>query len=330
MLANLHAAVGDVPLIVGFVAFAGTRPYAGQFFQNAAAFLVRGQPAQIIHKSLLPTYDVFDEARYFSAAASTRPIEWNGRRLGVTICEDIWVEPYLPRPFYSAEPAKSLVEQGAEIILNLSASPFQCGKPRRRFEMIAALAAKYGVPFVYCNAVGGDDELIFDGNSAVFDARGGAIRIMPAFEEQVAVVDLDAAPGPAAAAARGTGGIVPRARAGATGLFCQVRLQERGARPERRHRLGRDGGAWQSRRSARRTSRAWPCPARFRARAAWSMRSQLAETTWASQCLQVPISEPFESFKKAIRDRVRRSARRHDGGKHAGPAARHGAHVALE
>ncbi len=195
VLARLHAAVGDVPLLVGCVALQ-EQGRAGQFFQNAAAFLVRGQAPQFVYKSLLPTYDVFDEARYFSAAAATQPVEWNGHKLGVTICEDIWAEPYLPRPFYSADPAKSLVEQGAEMILNLSASPFQCGKPRRRYEMIAALSAKYGVPFVYCNSVGGNDELIFDGNSCVFNARGEPVRILPSFEEQVAVVDLDAAPGP--------------------------------------------------------------------------------------------------------------------------------------
>ena len=131
--------VGDVPLIVGFVDVqqAG-RP--GQFFHNAAAFLAaRADQPQIVYKSLLPTYDVFDEARYFEPAAQTRRRRFaNGRKLGITICEDIWCEPYLPRPFYARDPAKSLVEQGAEIILNLSASPFQCGKPRRRFEMIAA------------------------------------------------------------------------------------------------------------------------------------------------------------------------------------------------
>ena len=152
VLGRLQGAVGAVPLVVGFVALQ-QEGQAGQAFHNAAAFLQQGQPPQIVYKSLLPTYDVFDEARYFQPAARTAPVRWNGRKVGLTICEDIWCEPYLPRPLYAADPVRSLVEQGAEMILNLSASPFQCGKPRRRYEMIASLAARYRVPFVYCNSV---------------------------------------------------------------------------------------------------------------------------------------------------------------------------------
>ncbi len=190
ILKHLHAAVGDVPLIVGFVA-PRQHDQTGQFFHNAAAVLQRGREPQVIFKSLLPTYDVFDEARYFTPADGRQPVEINGRKVGITICEDIWCEPYLPRPLYAADPARELVAQGAEIIVNLSASPFQVGKAHRRFEMIGGLAARYGVPFVYCNAVGGNDELIFDGNSCVFNAEGGAVKILPAFEEQVAVVEID-------------------------------------------------------------------------------------------------------------------------------------------
>ncbi len=190
ILQRLQAVVGEVPLLVGFVA--PREPgRAGQGFYNAAAFLQGGgQPPQVVHKSLLPTYDVFDEARYFNAAAHTAPILWNGRRLGVTICEDIWAEQDLPRPLYATDPVRSLIAQGAEMILNLCASPFQCGKPRRRFEMIAGLAVKHSVPFVMCNAVGGNDELIFDGHSCAFDAQGHALKLLPGFGEQVAVADL--------------------------------------------------------------------------------------------------------------------------------------------
>ena len=178
ILKHLHAAVGDVPLIVGFVA-PQQQGHIGQFFHNAAAVLQRGHEPQAIFKSLLPTYDVFDEARYFDPADERRPVEINGRKVGITICEDIWCEPYLPRPLYSADPPRELVSQGAEIIVNLSASPFQVGKPHRRFEMISGLAKRYNVPFVYCNAVGGNDELIFDGNSCVFGADGGLGEHVP-------------------------------------------------------------------------------------------------------------------------------------------------------
>ncbi len=195
-LQRLQAEIGEVPLLVGFVALQ-EQGQAGQFFYNAAAFLQGGGlPAQFAYKSLLPAYDVFDEARYFNAVARTAPIVWRGRKLGVTICEDIWTEPYLDRPLYAFDPAASLVAQGAEVIFNLSASPFQCGKPRRRFEMISGLAAKHGVPFVYCNAIGGNDALVFDGNSGAFDAGGRPLKLLPGFVEQVAVVDLAGPPVP--------------------------------------------------------------------------------------------------------------------------------------
>src|SRR4029077_8458575 len=117
------------------------------------------------HKSLLPTYDVFDEDRYFEPAHTVHPLDFRGRKIGVTICEDIWTEHYLPRPLYDVEPVRSLVDQGAELILNLSASPFNIGKAAIRHEMVAALARTYRRSICYCNMVGGNDELVFDGNS---------------------------------------------------------------------------------------------------------------------------------------------------------------------
>ena len=295
VLARLHAAVGEVPLLVGFVALQ-EKGRAGQFFQNAAAFLVRGQAPQFVYKSLLPTYDVFDEPRYFSAAATTQPIEWNGRKLGVTICEDIWAEPYLPRPFYSADPARSLVEQGAEMILNLSASPFQCGKPRRRYEMIAALAAKYGVPFVYCNSVGGNDELIFDGNSCVFNARGEPVRILPSFEEQVVVVDPDAAPGPLPSLPEEPAELFPALVLGLRDYFAKCGFKSAV--------LGLSGGIDSAVTAALAvealgadfvTGVAMPSP--YSSKGSVVDALSLAENLGV-KCLQVPISEPFEAFKK--------------------------------
>ncbi len=295
MLARLHAAVGDVPLLVGCVALQ-EQGRAGQFFQNAAAFLVRGQAPQFVYKSLLPTYDVFDEARYFSAATATQPIEWNGHRLGVTVCEDIWAEPYLPRPFYSADPAKSLVEQGAEMILNLSASPFQSGKPRRRYEMIAALSAKYGVPFVYCNSVGGNDELIFDGSSCVFNARGEPVRILASFEEQVAVVDLDAAPGPLPSLPEEPAELFPALVLGLRDYFAKCGFKSAV--------LGLSGGidsavtaalAVEALGAENVTGVAMPSP--YSSKGSVVDALSLAENLGV-KCLQVPISESFEAVKK--------------------------------
>ena len=188
VLAELHREVGDIPLIVGFID-ANTGP--GQPFHNAAAVLQRGQPLRKIHKSLLPTYDVFDEDRYFEPAKSVAPIEIAGVKFGVTICEDIWTEKYLPRHLYGCSPVESLVAQGAEIILNLSASPFGLGKAPRRAEMLSAVAARHRVPIIYCNAVGGNDQLIFDGNSLVLDATGQLQTKLAAFTEECALVETD-------------------------------------------------------------------------------------------------------------------------------------------
>jgi NAD+ synthetase len=185
-LAELHAAVGEVPLLVGYI---DVNEESGAPFHNAAAVLQRGQPIQRIFKSLLPTYDVFDEARYFRPATSTSRVEIGGIRFGITICEDIWTERYLPRKLYGHEPVSSLLEQGADVILNLSASPFTVGKPERRCEMLSELAARHGVPIFYCNAVGGNDQLIFDGNSLAISAAGRCLAQLAPFTEDLAVVE---------------------------------------------------------------------------------------------------------------------------------------------
>ena len=187
-LDKLHAHVGNAPLVVGFV---DRNQGRGKPFHNAAALLERGKPIRKTYKSLLPTYDVFDEDRYFEPATRVEPFEVQGRKIGVTICEDIWTDEYLPRPLYDIEPARSLVEQGAEIILNLSASPFRLGAPACRLEMIAAQARTYHRPICYCNAVGGNDQLIFDGNSIAVNASGDCIAQLAAFREDEKIVDTD-------------------------------------------------------------------------------------------------------------------------------------------
>ena len=186
VLEKLHARVGNAPLLVGFV---DRNQGRGKPFHNAAALLERGKPIRKTYKSLLPTYDVFDEDRYFEPATRVEPFEVQGKKIGVTICEDIWTDEYLPRPLYDVEPARSLVEQGAEIILNLSASPFRLGAPACRLEMIAAQARTYHRPICYCNAVGGNDQLIFDGNSIAVNASGDSIAQLAAFREDEKIVD---------------------------------------------------------------------------------------------------------------------------------------------
>ncbi len=187
-LEKLHSHVGDTALLVGFV---DRNEGRGKPFHNAAALLERGKPICKEYKSLLPTYDVFDEDRYFEAGRCVVPFDVHGRKIGVTICEDIWTDDYLPRPLYDIEPVRNLVEQSAEIIVNLSASPFRLGAPACRFEMIAAQARMHQRPICYCNVVGGNDQLIFDGNSIAVNASGNLIAQLAAFREDAKVVDTD-------------------------------------------------------------------------------------------------------------------------------------------
>jgi NAD+ synthase (glutamine-hydrolysing) len=188
ILDKLHARLGDAALLVGFVDRNDGR---GKPFRNAAALLERGKPIRKAYKSLLPTYDVFDEDRYFEPANCVEAFAVQGRKIGVTICEDIWTEHYLPRPLYDLDPVGKLVEQGAEIIVNLSSSPFALHKPAIRYELVAGSARAHQRPICYCNLVGGNDQLIFDGNSIAVNADGKLIAQLAAFREDERVVDTD-------------------------------------------------------------------------------------------------------------------------------------------
>jgi len=188
VLDQLQKRLNKPALLVGFV---DRNEGRGKPFHNAAALLQAGEPLQKTHKSLLPTYDVFDEDRYFEPAREVAPLKFRGHRIGVTICEDIWTERYLPRPFYDVDPVCALVTQEAEMILNVSASPFSLRKPAVRREMISGLAGTYQRPIFYCNAVGGNDQLVFDGNSIAVNARGQLLAQLPAFEEASVIVDSE-------------------------------------------------------------------------------------------------------------------------------------------
>ncbi|PYI49354.1 MAG: NAD(+) synthase [Verrucomicrobia bacterium] len=153
ILDKLHSRVGEAAMLVGFV---DRNEGRGKPFRNAAALLERGKPIRKTYKSLLPTYDVFDEDRYFEPANCVEPFEVQGKKVGVTICEDIWTEHYLPRPLYDVDPVGKLVEQGAEIIVNLSSSPFALHKPAIRYELVAGSARAHQRP---------EDERVVDTNS---------------------------------------------------------------------------------------------------------------------------------------------------------------------
>jgi NAD+ synthetase len=197
-LQAVAAEVGEVPLITGFVDF-NVRG-RGRPFRNAAAVLQQGKVAHIVHKTLLPTYDVFDEDRYFEASECHEPLLIQGKRVGVTICEDIWTDEYLPQRLYDIHPPQELAKHGIDVLVNISASPFHSGKPAIRERMISAVARQLKVPIVYCNALGGNDQLVFDGNSIVVGADGGIITRLKPFEPDLAVVDVSASTASSSAA----------------------------------------------------------------------------------------------------------------------------------
>ncbi len=192
-LERLAAATGSTALLVGFVGRNPRRP--GRDATNAVALLHQGRIAATRTKTLLPTYDVFDEDRYFEPAAGNDPVLFNGRLIGLTICEDVWNdEDFWEERRYRLNPAVRLVRAGAEIIFNLSASPWHLGKDRTRDAMLRSLAQKIRTPLVYCNLVGGNDELVFDGGSLAFNGAGDLIARGHAFEEDFVVVDLATGP----------------------------------------------------------------------------------------------------------------------------------------
>lgn len=187
--------IGTVPAVIGFVE---NRPEnaSGRPFYNSAAWCESGEIKTIGRKSLLPNYDVFDEERYFEPADCPTIYEWNGKRVGITICEDIWMHPDVPTSRrYCSDPVEMLAEQKLELLLNLSASPWHAGKNEAREPLVQDAADRCRCPAVYCNAVGGNDELIFDGGSLVADPERGLIAGLAAFRAENRIVDLELAKG---------------------------------------------------------------------------------------------------------------------------------------
>ena len=189
-VAETAARTGAVPLCVGYVERNSERP--GRALKNAAAVLQNGKVIWRTAKSLLPTYDVFDEDRYFEPARAVEPLRFGGRKLGITICEDIWNdEDFWPERLYRRDPVRELIRQGADIILNLSASPWHGGKEHTRLEMLRRVARDEKVSLAHVNMVGANDELIFDGHSVVLDGGGEVLALGRGFQEEVLVVDLE-------------------------------------------------------------------------------------------------------------------------------------------
>lgn len=181
----------QVAVAVGYVD--RTRGTTGNPLQNVVSVLHDGRIVHTQAKTLLPTYDVFDEARYFEPAAERSVFKLKGKRIGIAICEDIWWEQEpVPGTRYAVDPVKELMDAGAEILLCPSASPFFTGKQELRLGLLEKIGQASGVPAVYVNMVGGNDNLVFDGCSMITDSEGRLIKCAREFSEDYLIFDSEA------------------------------------------------------------------------------------------------------------------------------------------
>lgn len=202
---ELQREVKGIDLLAGLIT--KNTAQAGKPLHNSAVLLSPGQ-VSLTHKRLLPTYDVFDEARYFEPGACSSPLSWRGWRLGVSICEDIFNDPALPggplgagpgladapKCLYLANPIGDLLRDPAirpDLLINLAASPFQVGKPAAKLDFFADLCRRTGLPLLYVNQVGGQDSLLFDGQSLIIGPDGGILARAAAFREDMILFDSD-------------------------------------------------------------------------------------------------------------------------------------------
>ena len=183
--------IGEVPAVIGYVQDRGPT-VTGRPFYNAAAWCESGKVKAVGRKSLLPNYDVFDEERYFEPAEGPMIYEWRGKKIGITICEDIWTHPDLQTSRrYCKDPLGQLIQQKIDLLLNLSASPWHESKNEAREALVQDAAERCACPVIYCNAVGGNDELIFDGGSLAVTPERGLVAGLATFRDETRIIDLD-------------------------------------------------------------------------------------------------------------------------------------------
>ncbi len=180
----------SIPAIVGVLA--PNRSRRGKPVHNSAALIEGGRVRALRHKTLLPTYDVFDERRYFAPAQDNAPMRFKGLRLGISICEDAW-SAHAPSglKLYARDPIEEQIRSGVDLLINLSASPFERGKIETRAKILSRYARRARVPLMYVNLVGGNDELVFDGRSLAFDSRGRLCAMAKAFAEDLLIMDTE-------------------------------------------------------------------------------------------------------------------------------------------
>ncbi|MFH0813136.1 MAG: NAD+ synthase [Pseudomonadota bacterium] len=192
-LEKLHQvanAADNIGVILGFVDV--NQDQVGKNFFNGAALITRGEIVAKVYKKLLPSYDVFDENRYFEPGKSNQVYSFLGKRLGITICEDIWNDKdFFHERLYADDPVENLVRQGLDILINISGSPFYLGKRAYRINILSNIARKYRIPVVYVNQVGGNDSLLFDGGSMAIDPQGNIQALAKEFEEDIVTFDVE-------------------------------------------------------------------------------------------------------------------------------------------
>ncbi len=187
-LKSLISAIRGIGVICGFV---DKNPAGeGNPLYNAAVLFEDGKIIHKVFKRLLPTYDIFDEQRYFEPGQESLPCSYKGQRIGLTICEDAWNdEDIFHRRIYAIDPVAQIVQAGADLVINISASPYYLGHDEFRQNMFAFMARKYQLPFLFANQVGGNDSILFDGSSSAFDKNGKVIARASDFAEDVVVFD---------------------------------------------------------------------------------------------------------------------------------------------
>ncbi len=205
---DLQQEVSGIDLLCGLITKNTTTP--GKPLYNSAV-LMTATETRLVHKRLLPTYDVFDETRYFQPGATSAPLAWQGLRLGVSICEDIFNDPSLrdsilaahasfddsPRQLYQANPINDLLDDPAQrpdLLINIAASPFQVGKPAAKLDFFSTLCRRAGLPLLYVNQVGGQDSLLFDGQSLIIAPDGRLLARAAAFREDMIIFDTETWP----------------------------------------------------------------------------------------------------------------------------------------
>src|SRR5712692_971874 len=191
-LERLAADAADLNLAIVCGTVTRTGASGGNPIYNTAAVLQRGGIVFRQNKMLLPSYDVFDETRYFQPATKQSPLHLNGSVTALTICEDAWNDKqFWERRLYSRDPVEELAQSGAKILISINASPYHMGKRELRREIFAATAHHYKIPIVYVNQVGGNDQLVFDGSSFAMNAEGKVIASAASFEEDLVLVDSE-------------------------------------------------------------------------------------------------------------------------------------------